>query len=75
MPPPSTGRAIAFVFASADPGRKLLELQGGRAVKRLVEQGRISIDLIDGADHTFTRAEARERLVAVLERLLFRPAS
>lgn len=44
-------------------------------MKRLADQGRISIDLIDGADHTFTRAEVRERLVAVLERLLFTPAS
>jgi len=69
------GTRIAFVFASGDPGRKLLELQGGRAVRRLLDQRRISIDLIDGADHTFTRAEARERLVAVLERLMFTPVS
>jgi pimeloyl-ACP methyl ester carboxylesterase len=65
------GVRLAFVFAQDDPGLRLLREQGGRAVQRLVAAGCITIDRIADADHTFTRAEARDRLVAVLDRLMF----
>jgi pimeloyl-ACP methyl ester carboxylesterase len=48
------GVAIRFIFASDDPGRAMLVEQGGSAVPRLEAQGKLSIDIIAGPDHTFT---------------------
>jgi hypothetical protein len=46
--------SLRFLFANGDPGFKLLHEQGGSTVESLRRRGRISIDVIDGADHTFT---------------------
>ncbi len=64
------GIRLRFVFAERAPGFALLRKQSGRAMQRLLEQQAASIDFIANADHTFTRLEARERLVAVLDRLV-----
>jgi pimeloyl-ACP methyl ester carboxylesterase len=48
------GVAIRFIFAAGDPGRAMLEEQGGSAVPRLESKRALSIDVIDGPDHTFT---------------------
>ena len=60
-----------FVFAMGDPGLELLRSQGGRGLEKLQTGGSIYIDCISQADHTFTRFEARERLVVLLDGLLF----
>lgn len=61
---------LHFVFAEGAPGLRLLRQQGGRATAELLAQGALSIDAVAAADHTFTRRDARERLVAVLDGLL-----
>ena len=64
------GVQLRFVFARHSPGFALLRQQGGRAVDRLIMRGLASVDLVDGADHIFTRLEPRERLVLLLDGLL-----
>jgi len=60
------GIALRFVFAGDDPGLPLLRTQGGATVERLREQGRLSIEIIPRAGHTFTAAWAQAALVALL---------
>lgn len=64
------GIRLRFVFAQRAPGFVLLRKQSGRAMQRLLERKAATIDFIPDADHTFTRLEARERLVEVLDRLM-----
>jgi hypothetical protein len=45
---------VHFLFATGDPGRELLSLQAGSALAPLLRRGAITIDEIDGPDHTFT---------------------
>ncbi|MDE2418789.1 MAG: alpha/beta hydrolase [Burkholderiales bacterium] len=59
-----------FVFASGEPGIKILRTQGKRSVTQMLSQGRVTIDLVPDADHTFTRMDARDCLVEVLDRLV-----
>jgi len=61
---------LHFVFASGHPGHSLLRAQAGRALHRLAGSGALTLDFIDGADHTFTQLEARERLVVLLDSLV-----
>ncbi|WP_217318083.1 alpha/beta fold hydrolase [Rhodanobacter sp. C03] len=48
------GIALRFIFAADDPGQKVLMEQGGSVVPKLVSTGRLRIQTISGADHTFT---------------------
>jgi len=64
------GIRLRFVFAARAPGFVLLRKQSGRAMQHLLARKSATIDFIPDADHTFTRLEARERLVAVLDRLM-----
>lgn len=57
------GVATRFIFASADPGRALLLEQGGSAARRVT-----SVDVIDGADHTFTPRWSHPLLEAAIAR-------
>jgi hypothetical protein len=59
---------LRFVFAADAPGFTLLRQQSGTALASLLRAGEVSIEFVADADHTFTRAEARERLVRVLDR-------
>lgn len=63
-------RRLHFVFSNGDPGLTLLRLQGGRAVRQLLDSGRLTLALIDGADHTFTRRAGRAQLVRQLDSLM-----
>jgi alpha-beta hydrolase superfamily lysophospholipase len=63
------GTRLRFIFAANAPGFDLLHKQSGRAIDRLLARQLASIDFVPGADHTFTRLEARERLVEVLDRM------
>lgn len=60
-----------FVFAIGDPGLEMLSSGGGRSLDRLQADRRLSIDRLPQADHTFTRLEARERLITAVDRLMF----
>lgn len=64
------GIGLKFVFADRAAGLRMLHQQGGRAVADLQRRGALSIDTIEAADHTFTRRDARDRLVELLDRLL-----
>lgn len=66
------GVRLHFVFAERATGYTLLRQQGGRAVAEVVGKQQASIDFVAGADHTFTRRDARERLVLLLDRLVSR---
>jgi hypothetical protein len=65
------GIDVRFVFAASDPGLELLHLQGGSSVPRLVAEGKVGWDIIDGPDHTFTplwsHAVLLDRLAAILD--------
>lgn len=69
------GTQLRFVFARGDPGHALLLRHAGPAVAQLLSHRQASIDLVDGADHTFTRIEARARLVALLDAMLMPEAA
>ncbi len=61
---------MRFVFAGDDPGRFVLAEEGGSVVARLRDSGALSIQVIDGADHTFTpRWSHRLLLDAIVQAL------
>lgn len=66
------GVEIAFVFAECDPGHDVLLAEAGRTLPRLEQQGAVSIDVFQAADHTFTpvwsHAPLLDRLRELTER-------
>ena len=55
------------VFAAAgDPAMAILRNLGGHAVQRLIDNGTLPVTTLRGADHTFSSAESRDRLVSAL---------
>ncbi|HEX7703338.1 MAG TPA: alpha/beta fold hydrolase, partial [Kofleriaceae bacterium] len=64
------GTAMRFIFAASEPGRAMLAEQGGSAVARLERAGRLSIDVIPNADHTFTPRWSHPLFVAAILRAL-----
>jgi len=66
---------MLFVFAPQDPGLEILRIQGGSALRRLRGKQQLDIEIVAGADHTFTGRAARERLVAVLGKRLDGPVA
>lgn len=65
------GIALRFVFSVGEPGIDMLRQQSAGALEDMVQRGAVSIDYITEADHTFTRMDARERLMATLNTLYF----
>ncbi|MGE5453227.1 MAG: serine aminopeptidase domain-containing protein [Acidobacteriota bacterium] len=59
-----------FIFSEDDPGVALLAEQGGRAARRLAQQGQISVHHIERSDHVFTDFHARRELMALLDATL-----
>jgi alpha-beta hydrolase superfamily lysophospholipase len=45
---------LGFVFSAGDPGIRLLRTHGGPTVEQLRRDGQLSIEIIEGPDHTFT---------------------
>jgi alpha-beta hydrolase superfamily lysophospholipase len=45
---------LRFVFSAGDPGIGLLRTHGGPTVEKLRRDGALSIEIIEGPDHTFT---------------------
>ena len=68
------GGRIRFVFAAGDPGADLLDGQGGSAVGRLRRRGALTVDTIDGPDHTFTPVWSHDVLSDVLTSIVREPA-
>ncbi len=63
------GVRLVFVFSRGDAGMRLLETQSGLSMQQLSE--RYCIRVIDGADHEFTRTNARAALGQVLSEELY----
>lgn len=63
----NAGRLIRFIFSENDPGYDLLLTNARGTVKRFKKQGRLSIEIIPRADHTFTKNAARQ---VVMQRLV-----
>ena len=61
---------LHFLFSASDPGQELLRSQGGRTAQRLLARGQVQVELIEGADHTFTDLTARTTLATALSRIL-----
>jgi hypothetical protein len=66
------GGAVRFVFSGDDPGRMLLEQQGGSTLERLVASARVALVSIPGADHTFTARWTQRRVLDELVRIVSR---
>ena len=65
------GIELRFVFAAGAPGFAMLRQQSGGAIARLQARHAATLDFLGGADHTFTRLEARERLIQVLDKRMW----
>ena len=64
---------MLFLFANGDPGIELLRAQGGSVLKRLQQRGQLEVEIIGGADHTFTARQPRALLASTLEKILAAP--
>lgn len=59
----SRGAKTHMVFSKGDASKDVMEAVAGRELPKLVSNGAVTITTLDGADHTFTPREARERLM------------
>jgi pimeloyl-ACP methyl ester carboxylesterase len=66
----SQGRKIHFIVASTDPAGTLLRNGTNGAVVRLIEQGLVTEDVIDHADHTFSQLNSRSEMLTILNQHL-----
>ena len=64
------GVRVRFVIAESDPGVDMHRRQGGAWVRRCLRRGRIRLDVLENADHTFTRRESKQRLVTAVTQAL-----
>ncbi len=64
------GVPMHFVFAAAEPGLELLHAQAEVVVNQLAAKDALRVQVIQGADHTFTSLAARTELIQVLTDLL-----
>ena len=71
-------RPITFFIAEGDPGRDILMAGAPRTATRAMKKGAMRIEMIPGADHTFSQFKPRRdllgRLNAHLSQRLSRPA-
>jgi alpha-beta hydrolase superfamily lysophospholipase len=71
-------RPITFFIAEGDPGRDILMAGAPRTATRAMRKGAMRIEMIPGADHTFSQFKPRKdllgRLNAHLSQRLSRPA-
>lgn len=66
----SRGVTVHFIFSADDISRARLLVQAGSMATRLVKQGHVHIQVIDGPDHTFTQRWAQESLSEALKAML-----
>ncbi len=62
----NANRKLAMFFAATDPGFGILNFHAKRKASRLRATGRLKIEFIDDADHTFTIRAARVELIEAL---------
>jgi pimeloyl-ACP methyl ester carboxylesterase len=58
--------SLGFVFSAGDPGIGLLRTHGGPVVEKLRQGGQLSIEIIEGPDHTFTPLWSHNVLTSTL---------
>ena len=63
-----------FVFSADDPSRALLTANAGSVVGSLMRAGKLTVDLVDGPNHTFTQCWSHQPLQQTLGRILFTKA-
>ena len=68
-------RPITFFIAEGDPGRDILMAGAPRTAMRAMKQGAMRIEMIPGADHTFSQFKPRKDLLGRLNAHLSRRAS
>jgi hypothetical protein len=61
-----SGIRIRFLLSSTDPGYDILKSQARRALRKGLANKTITLDLIDGADHTFSKKGKRDQLLDVI---------
>ncbi len=61
---------VTLIVSEGDPGLDILKAQARYAVARGLKTGTLRYRPIAGADHTFTKAQSRDALVACLNQLL-----
>ncbi len=68
-----TGRRLSFFFSSRDPGHQILLETSGGVAKRLINDGKIPVYIIDDADHTLIalrcRAQFTEKFISHLKKV------
>ncbi len=64
------GIRLHFIFGKGASGHALMRRQAGPQLDGLLARSQVSIDLVTDSDHTFTRFEARERLIGLLDTLV-----
>jgi predicted alpha/beta hydrolase len=66
----SHGTQLRFLFAAGDPGLPLLKGQAGSSLGKLLGRRALTIDVVDGPDHTFTALWTHEPLRDALDALI-----
>jgi alpha/beta superfamily hydrolase len=61
------GVKLRFVFASDDPGFDLLRGGAGSSFEKLRRRGELTVDILEGPNHTFTQVWSQGVLLARLE--------
>ena len=59
-------RTLSLFIATQDPGYAILTAGAGKLVKKALRVGKIRLQFIDGADHTFSEFEPRKELIGRL---------
>ncbi len=60
------GIRIQFLLSSGDPGYDIIKSQARRRLRKGIANHVMALDVIEGADHTFSRKTKRDQLLAVV---------
>ncbi|ARU27659.1 serine aminopeptidase domain-containing protein [Cellvibrio sp. PSBB006] len=60
------GIRIHFLLSSGDPGYDIIKSQARRTLRKGIANKTLALDVIDGADHTFSRKTRRDDMLAVI---------
>jgi pimeloyl-ACP methyl ester carboxylesterase len=64
------GTTVVFIFADRDPGLTMLRKKIGGAWKGLIEKDQMRVDIVEGADHSFTPGWASRQVYEAIEQTL-----
>lgn len=65
-------RTLLFIIAEGDPGRDILMANARRTVSTALKTNQMTLQMISGADHTFTHSRDRKELIDCLSTTLVR---